>query len=126
MNEFDQFVKHALKEKYYIRYADDFVFLSQDKQYLENLIPTISNFLNEKLKLRLHPDKVFIKTIYSGIDFLGWIHFPKHRVLRTSTKRKMGRSLAGEPSEETKSSYVGMVRCGNTWKLKNILFPDKQ
>ena len=49
MNEFDQFVKHALKVKYYIRYADDFVFLSQDKVKLESLIPKIANFLENEL-----------------------------------------------------------------------------
>ncbi|MFA5933808.1 MAG: RNA-directed DNA polymerase [Candidatus Paceibacterota bacterium] len=37
MNEFDQFMKHDLKTKYYIRYADDFVILSENKDYLENL-----------------------------------------------------------------------------------------
>ena len=31
MNEFDQFVKRELKVKYYIRYADDFVILSEEK-----------------------------------------------------------------------------------------------
>ena len=45
LNEFDQFVKHKLKEKYYIRYADDFVILSENREYLENLIISISNFL---------------------------------------------------------------------------------
>jgi len=34
MNEFDQFAKHVLKIKYYIRYADDFVILSTDKDYI--------------------------------------------------------------------------------------------
>ena len=60
MNEFDQFVKHKIKQKFYIRYADDFVFLHEDKRYLENLIPQISEFLGAELKLSLHPNKVFI------------------------------------------------------------------
>ena len=71
MNEFDQFVKHLLREKYYIRYADDFVFMSDNKNHLENLIPKISGFLEVNLKLNLHPDKLFIKTLSSGLDFLG-------------------------------------------------------
>ena len=87
LNEFDQFVKHVLKIKYYVRYADDFVVLSRDKQELGNLISPFRAFLSEKLRLTLHPDKVFIKTLSSGVDFLGWVHFPDHRVLRTSTKR---------------------------------------
>jgi retron-type reverse transcriptase len=56
MNEFDQFVKHKLKTKYYIRYADDFVFISDDKEWLENLLPRVSAFLAERLKLSLHPE----------------------------------------------------------------------
>ena len=71
MNEFDHFVKRGLKVKYYIRYADDFVILSEDGNYLEKILPEINNFLEKKLKLQLHPDKVFIKTLASGVDFLG-------------------------------------------------------
>lgn len=37
MNEFDQFVKHKLKAKYYIRYADDMVVISENRYWLENL-----------------------------------------------------------------------------------------
>ncbi len=60
MNVFDQFVKHRLRAKCYVRYADDFVFLSDDKLWLENLIMPVQNFLSKKLKLALHPDKVFL------------------------------------------------------------------
>src|SRR3989338_162192 len=74
LNEFDQFVKHKLKVKYYIRYADDFIIFLQNKSYLENIIPLIGSFLQNDLKLTLHPNKIFIKTLYSGIDFLGWIN----------------------------------------------------
>ncbi len=69
MNEFDQFVKHKLKVKYYIRYADDFVFLSEDKEYHESLIPLVSEFLETHLKLTLHPDKLFLKTNLS-LDYI--------------------------------------------------------
>lgn len=117
MNEFDQFVKHELKEKYYIRYADDFVFLSQDKYHLEQLIPKISEFLETKLKLSLHPDKVFIKAIHSGVDFLGWVHFFNHKILRTSTKNRMFKKLKDNPKEEVIVSYQGLLSHGNTSKL---------
>jgi retron-type reverse transcriptase len=119
MNEFDQFVKHKLKEKYYIRYADDFVFVSDNKTELENLIPEINEFLNVKLKLNLHPDKVFIKTLASGVDFLGWVNFPHHKVLRTATKRRMFKRIAENPKEETVESYLGMLKHGNAFKLGN-------
>ena len=121
MNEFDQFTKRELKVKYYIRYADDFVVLLEDKKHLENLLPKISNFLEKELKLQLHPDKVFIKTITSGVDFLGWVHFPKHRVLRTSTKRRMLKRIKENVGEESRQSYMGMLRHGNTQKLQKMI-----
>ncbi|MBI2627096.1 MAG: group II intron reverse transcriptase domain-containing protein [Parcubacteria group bacterium] len=101
MNEFDQFVKHKLKVKYYIRYADDFVFLSQNKNWLLDLLPQVSSFLQNRLGLQLHPHKVSIKTLNSGIDFLGWVHFSDHRVLRTATKRRMLKRVEINKSIET-------------------------
>lgn len=117
MNEFDQFVKHKLKAKYYIRYADDFVFMSENKEYLEKLLPIIKEFLNTKLKLDLHPDKVYIKTFASGVDFLGWINFSSHKVLRTATKNRMLRNLQEERLEARLQSYRGLLSHGNTKKL---------
>ncbi len=118
MNEFDQWAKHTLKAKYYIRYADDFVFLSHNKQCLETILPEVSRFLNENLKLSLHPDKVFIRTLASGVDFLGWVHFPDHRVIRTVTKRRMFKRIAEmEGKEETVQSYIGLLGHGNTKKI---------
>lgn len=117
MNEFDQYMKHTLKCKHYIRYADDFVVLSQDKELLENLLPKIEYFLSDKLHLSLHPDKVYIKTFSSGIDFLGWIHFPKHRVFRTASKRRMFRNLKYDGSKESIQSYKGLLSHGNAHKL---------
>jgi len=121
MNEFDQFVKRKLKVKHYIRYADDFVVLSQDKEYLQNTLEQMKEFLENKLKLNMHPDKVYIKTIASGVDFLGWVSFPKHRVLRTSTKRRMLKKLKNNPKEETRQSYLGMLGHGDAYELKKAL-----
>ena len=121
MNEFDHFLKRELKIEHCVRYADDFVILHENKNYLDRLLPRISEFLETRLKLSLHPDKVFIKTWASGIDFLGWVHFPHHRVPRTSTKRRMFRNLGVNPKEESLSSYRGLLKHGNTYKLRGIL-----
>jgi len=124
MNEFDQWMKHQMKVKYYIRYADDFVILSQDKDYLLELTPKIADFLEENLKLQLHPNKVFIKTFSSGVDFLGWVHFEDHRVLRTATKKKMFRNLKEkerEKREDSVASYLGMLEWGNGYKLGGMV-----
>ena len=117
MNEFDQFAKRELKAKYYIRYADDFVFLGEDKTELERLLPMVAEFLDTRLKLSLHPDKVYIKTLASGVDFLGWVHFPKHRVLRTATKRRMLKRVAESSGPEKRASYKGILSHGNGYKL---------
>ena len=118
MHEFDMYMKQGLRVKHYIRYADDFAILSDDKKYLEDLLPKIDEFLSEKLKLKLHPYKVYIKTYGSGVDFLGWVHFPHHRQIRTTTKRKLMRKLKGYPKPETVSSYRGLLNHGNTYKLQ--------
>lgn len=118
MNEFDQFAKHQIKARYYIRYADDFVTFSEDRDWLISLLPRIDTFLKERLRLTLHPNKVSIATVPSGIDFLGWVHFPDHRVLRTATRRRMLRALTGEPKPATTASYRGMLSHGNTAKLR--------
>ena len=121
MNEFDQFVKHKLKAKFYVRYADDFVIFSESRKWLELKIPAIKDFLSDKLMLELHPKKLFIKTVVSGVDFLGWVNFSDHRVLRTATKRRMLGRLSKNFSNETKNFYLGMLKHGNTFKLKSMI-----
>lgn len=123
MNELDQFIKHELRAKYYIRYADDFVLLSTERGQLVNYLPRIENFLQERLKLSLHSNKVFIQAAASGVDFLGWVHFADHRVLRRASKRRMIRRIKDCPSRESLHSYFGLLRHGNAkkacWELLN-------
>jgi len=114
MNVFDQWVKHKLKAEYYLRYADDFVFLSENREHLLDVIPRIKKFLTEELKLTLHPDKIFLKTIYSGVDFLGWVNFPRHRVLRRTARRRMLAHISENPTQETLQSYLGLLKHGDT------------
>lgn len=121
MNKFDHFIKRELKVKYYIRYADDFIILNEEQQYLENILPKIEEFLDKKLKLKLHPDKVYIKTFASGVDFLGWVHFSDHRILRKSTKRRINRRIIENLKNETYQSYIGLLRHGNTFRIKQLL-----
>ncbi len=119
MNEFEQFVKHSLKARYYIRYADDFVILSSDREWLCSVLPLIRVFLSDRLKLQLHPNKISISTIASGVDYLGWVNFPDHRVLRTATKRRMFRRLKdSEGKSEVIQSYLGLISHGNGHKLR--------
>lgn len=118
LDAFDQFVKHRLCQKFFIRYADDFAFLSDGRQCLERLLPIAEDFLWRELRLRLHPAKVELRTVASGVDFLGWIHFPDHRVLRPATKRRMLKAIGGETSRAALASYEGLLKHGNTAALR--------
>lgn len=118
LNELDQFAKRQLKTKYYIRYADDFVIFHENQHYLQELIPKIAAFLETKLMLLLHPEKLFIKTLDSGVDFLGWIHFSHHRVLRTATRRRIFKHLKYNLAPGTVASYLGLLSHGNAFKLR--------
>lgn len=93
LNELDQFMKHELRETNYIRYADDFVTISSDKDHLKSLIDKINNFLQTNLKMQLHPYKIHIDNIYQWVDFLWYITFPHYAVLRTKTKHRMIRKM---------------------------------
>jgi RNA-directed DNA polymerase len=87
LNELDQFVKYGLRTKRYIRYADDFVLFGTEYEELDGWLISIKEFLEERLDLWLHPDKVSIGTVASGVDFLGWIHFP---IIVCSGRRRRG------------------------------------
>ena len=136
LHELDFFVKHELREPFYLRYCDDFMLISEDSNHLKTLISLIAAFLKEKLDLDIHPKKIILRKWKSGIDFLGYISFPHHQLMRTSTKRRMYRRLKEgnkafiEEGIDTVSfdqklqSYLGMLRHANqsflTETLKNM------
>ena len=133
MNEFDQFMKHDLKVQNYFRYTDDFVIVSESRAYLEALLPYISEFLEKKLALRLHPKKILTRPLYQGIDFLGYLVFPKHRLVRTKTKRRIFKKLKRRITEYrlgriTKStlqqslqSYLGVLSHADSFTVREQL-----
>ena len=133
LNELDQFIKHKLKIKYYIRYTDDFVIIHQDKEYLLNIKNQISDFLKNKLKLSLHPNKVEIRKYKQEIDFLGYITLPRSRMLRTKLKRRIFKKLKqrteqfknNEIKEETLmesfNSYLGVLGHADSYQLEQKL-----
>jgi RNA-directed DNA polymerase len=93
LDELDQYVKHVLKAKHYIRYVDDFVILHCSAEQLENLKEQINSFLKEKLALQLHPDKSKIHPLYAGTDFLGLRIYSHHRLLKKRNLIKFRKKL---------------------------------
>lgn len=94
LNELDQFVKHTLKVRAYLRYVDDFVLLADDPATLLRWKLAIDDFLRTRLRLELHPDKIVLQRCNQGIDFLGSIVFPGHRLTRQRGVRALRRRIA--------------------------------
>ena len=111
-------MKHKLKIRHYLRYTDDFVVLHQDENVLKTLLPEIAKFLQEKLKLQLHPNKVFIRKLSQGIDFLGYVVLPYHKILRTKTKKRIFKKV----SDKNLQSYLGVLKHCNGYKLRMKVF----
>jgi len=122
MNEFDQFVKHALRVQHYVRYTDDFVIVSNERKYLEQLLPKMRTFLTNTLRLELHPQKVFLRKHGEGVDFLGYVILPHHIVLRTKTKRRMFRRLKERFSEYRSGAISEAALLGSLRSYRGVLF----
>ena len=132
MNEFDHFVKREMKCTAYIRYVDDFVLFSNDKNQLANW----RNQIIEKMKtlrLTLHEECAQIFPTSTGIPFLGFRVYPNHRLLKTRKaiyfRRKLDRlsvsyrnkRILFEKINQTIQSWVNYVRYGDTWGLRRSI-----
>ncbi len=121
LSELDYFVKFELQERYYFRYADDFVVLHHDPAHLNDLIDKIKVFLAERLALSLHSQKIISRKFSQGIDFLGYVLLPHYSILRTTTKRRIFKKIDMRVEEyntdlcddlslnQTMQSYLGIL-----------------
>lgn len=78
MNQFDQYVKHQLKCRYYGRYVDDFILFHESKEQLLERKLMIHEFLWFELWLRLHPHKIYLQHYHRGVRFLWSMIYPHH------------------------------------------------
>ena len=90
--EYWQFIKHELGVEAYIRYMDDFVILSPDKEQLRNWLARIEQFLREELKLEFNP-KTTMLAAKNGIDFVGYKHRATHRKVRKDSIKRIKRTI---------------------------------
>ena len=84
--------KHELGVEAYIRYMDDFVILSPDKEQLRSWLARIEQFLREELKLEFNP-KTTILAAKNGIDFVGYKHRATHRKVRKDSIKRIKRTI---------------------------------
>jgi RNA-directed DNA polymerase len=86
LNALDQFVKHTLKCRHYVRYVDDFVLLHHDPQQLLAWREEIEAFLAAQLQLTLKQNAnnrlPLPQPLANGCDFLGYLIYPQHKVVR--------------------------------------------
>lgn len=82
MNDLDQFVKHILKCRFYMRYVDDFIFLSDNLEQLHHWRNEAARFVNEKLLLGINENATKIDNVFNGVDFVGFIVRPFYMLCR--------------------------------------------
>jgi len=93
MDPLDKFAKHKLRAKYYLRYADDFVFLSDGKDGLMGYLVEVNQFLKINLKLNLHPNKLHLRKLNWGIDYVGYVALPHYNLPRKKTVKRIFTNL---------------------------------
>lgn len=122
LTPFDRYCKSILKCKFYYRYADDIVILSNDKQWLHSILSEIKQFLKLQLKLELKENYQIFPVDSRGIDFVGYVFRHKHTLLRKSIKVKMIRKLnhlSKDVLQRVIPSYQGWLRWCNSKNLKH-------
>jgi RNA-directed DNA polymerase len=117
LNELDRFIKHELRVKCYLRYGDDFIVFSRDKDLLNRIRKRVINFVESKLKLKLHAKNNLIVRTKHGLRFLGVILYPNGRKLSKRNKIRIRQRL----NSRNASSYWGIVlHHSTTKKIKNF------
>lgn len=113
LDALDQFVKHRLGARHYIRYVDDFVILHESPQWLNAALAQIETFLPYVLHARLNPSKTVLQPVDRGIDFIGQVIKP----WRTHTRRRTVRqaidrikNMAASDVCASANSYFGLLR----------------
>jgi retron-type reverse transcriptase len=91
---FDHYIKENKRVKYYFRYADDIVILHNDKRYLHNLFAEIQTYLSDNLKLEIKSNWQIFPVATRGIDFVGYVFYHTHTLLRKTIKKRFCRRLA--------------------------------
>jgi len=136
LDKLDQFVKHKLRAKYYIRYVDDFVILHNSKDQLKEWKNEIGVFLKEKLDLELHPNKSQILKLEKGIKFLGFRIFYYHKLLKKSNMRHFERKLCQmkimfeegllnrEQIVEKLEGWLAYASNGDTYKYRKYIIKN--
>lgn len=105
LDALDHYIKEQLRVRYYLRYTDDLLVLHNSPAVLRDVLRVVRTWVWEERRLTLHPRKVSIRKLTHGVDFLGYVVLPRHKVLRTRTRRRMFRRV----NAPNLSSYLGLL-----------------
>lgn len=125
LNKLDQYIKHTLGAKYYMRYMDDFILLSPDKEQLRHWLEDIERFLRDELKLELNP-KTTILAAKNGIDFVGYKHRATHRKVRPDSVKRIKKTIkkyesgkiTKEQLQKSIASWTGHAGHADSYNLR--------
>lgn len=117
---FDRWIKQVLKIKYYYRYCDDIVILHPDKDYLRYCLQEIEKYLADNLKLKVKRNWQIFPVEARGIDFIGYVFYHDHTLLRKDIKKKFIHKLSYKSKNKRLTSlaaYWGWCKYGNCHNL---------
>lgn len=120
LSYFDHYIKEVLKIKYYIRYADDMIFLHNDKKVLHYYKSSMEKYLSDDLKLTLKSNWQIFPTNTRGIDFLGFRFFHDYTMLRKKIKTdycKRVSSTFNQSYVNSIMSYYGWIKSCDCYNL---------
>jgi len=122
LSYFDHWIKEVMKVKYYFRYADDLVILSDNKPYLHQLLFEIKNYMTDMLKLTIKDNYQIFPIETRGIDFVGYVFRHTHTLLRKTIKQNFARMLAKNNNPQSIASYNGWAKhCNSKNLIKKLL-----
>lgn len=131
LHELDNYIKHELKVKYYVRFMDDFVLLVENKEVAKEIYIKIEKFLETNLKLELNPKSKYYP-YKMGIDFCGYRIFHTHKLVRNRSKKNMLKkiklwnklhrenNLDYEAVKKSIKSWKGHIKHANSYNLESI------
>lgn len=88
LSELDHLCKEELKCKFYYRYADDIVILSNDKNFLHKVLIYIKLYVHT-IGLKVKDNYQIYPVNSRGINFVGYVFYHTHTLIRKSIKYKI-------------------------------------
>jgi retron-type reverse transcriptase len=113
LDALDQYAKHQVRARHYVRYVDDFVLLHESPQWLNAALASIEAFLPTTLGARLNPSKTILQPVARGVDFVGHVIKPWHtRTRRRTVGQAVERLRTMDDSMvyAAANSYLGLLR----------------